>query len=132
MAALYARYLMLLSCATGSLVDESSMTPGRVRPTNFLIILADGLVHVVLFRLCSAMDVLDTVMSAVNERSRDYYSHSYSQQILLLHIVLDLGYGDLSAYGHPTSQTPALDALAASGMRFTQFYTASPVCSPSR
>ena len=45
---------------------------------------------------------------------------------------VDLGYGDLSAYGHPTSQTPALDALAASGMRFTQFYTASPVCSPSR
>ena len=44
----------------------------------------------------------------------------------------DLGYGDLSFYGHPTSSTPNLDQLASEGLVFTQFYTASPVCSPSR
>ena len=44
----------------------------------------------------------------------------------------DLGYGDLSAYGHPTSETDNLDRLASEGMKFTQFYSASPVCSPSR
>ena len=44
----------------------------------------------------------------------------------------DLGYGDLGFYGHPTSTTPNLDALGEAGLVFTQFYTASPVCSPSR
>ncbi len=44
----------------------------------------------------------------------------------------DLGYGDLGAYGHPTSSTPNLDQLAKDGLLLTQFYSASPVCSPSR
>lgn len=44
----------------------------------------------------------------------------------------DLGYGDLSGYGHPTIRTPNLDRMAAEGMRFTQFYCAAPVCTPSR
>ena len=43
-----------------------------------------------------------------------------------------LGYGDLGVYGHPTSYTPNLDKLAGEGLLFKQFYTASPVCSPSR
>ena len=33
----------------------------------------------------------------------------------------DLGYGDLSCYGHPTIRTPHMDRMAAEGMRFTQF-----------
>lgn len=44
----------------------------------------------------------------------------------------DLGYGDLSCYGHRIIQTPHLDALAAGGIRFTDGYAAAPVCSPSR
>lgn len=44
----------------------------------------------------------------------------------------DLGFGDLGCYGSTRNQTPALDRLAAEGMRFTSFYTASPVCSPAR
>ncbi len=44
----------------------------------------------------------------------------------------DLGYGDVGCYGSTVNRTPHLDALAAGGMRFTDFYMASPVCSPSR
>jgi arylsulfatase A len=44
----------------------------------------------------------------------------------------DLGYGDLSAYGQAQFQTPALDRLAADGIRFTEYYAGSTVCAPSR
>ncbi len=44
----------------------------------------------------------------------------------------DQGYGDLSCFGHPTIHTPHIDSLAANGAKLTQFYVASPVCSPSR
>jgi arylsulfatase A-like enzyme len=44
----------------------------------------------------------------------------------------DLGYGDLSSYGHPTIRTPHLDKMASEGMRFTQFYVGSSICTPSR
>ena len=44
----------------------------------------------------------------------------------------DLGYGDLACYGSPVNKTPALDRMAKEGIRFTDFYMASPVCSPSR
>jgi len=44
----------------------------------------------------------------------------------------DLGYGDLGCYGSSLHRTPALDRMADEGMRFTDFYMASPVCSPSR
>jgi arylsulfatase A-like enzyme len=44
----------------------------------------------------------------------------------------DLGYGDLSAYGQAQFHTPAIDALAAGGIRFTQYYAGSTVCAPSR
>ena len=44
----------------------------------------------------------------------------------------DLGYGELGCYGQTRIATPHIDRLAREGARFTQFYTAAPVCAPSR
>ena len=44
----------------------------------------------------------------------------------------DLGYGDLGSFGHPYIRTPNIDTLEANGQRWTDFYVAAPVCSPSR
>lgn len=44
----------------------------------------------------------------------------------------DMGYGDLGVFGHPTIQTPNLDRMAAEGQKWTSFYAAAPVCTPSR
>ena len=44
----------------------------------------------------------------------------------------DLGYGEIGSYGQQIIQTPNMDALAAGGMKFTQHYSGSPVCAPSR
>jgi arylsulfatase A-like enzyme len=44
----------------------------------------------------------------------------------------DLGYGDLACYGAPDARTPNIDGLARDGVRLTDSYTSSPVCTPSR
>lgn len=44
----------------------------------------------------------------------------------------DMGYGDLSSFGHPMIRTPHLDRMAAEGQKWTEFYVADPVCTPSR
>jgi arylsulfatase A-like enzyme len=44
----------------------------------------------------------------------------------------DLGYGDLGCYGSPVIRTPNLDRMASEGLRFTDFYVAAEVCTPSR
>lgn len=44
----------------------------------------------------------------------------------------DLGYGDLGCYGNTEIRTPHLDSLAKGGLRFTDFHSSCPVCSPTR
>jgi arylsulfatase A len=44
----------------------------------------------------------------------------------------DLGYGDLSSYGAPDVATPNIDSIGKTGVRFTQFYSNAPECTPSR
>src|SRR5688572_24625671 len=51
---------------------------------------------------------------------------------IVLFLADDLGYGDLGCYGHEKIRTPHLDAFAKQGVRLTQCYSASGVCSPSR
>jgi arylsulfatase A-like enzyme len=51
---------------------------------------------------------------------------------ILLMFVDNVGYGDLGCYGNRDAITPRIDRLAAEGVRCTDFYVASPSCSPSR
>src|SRR5215218_6567244 len=57
---------------------------------------------------------------------------SAQQPNIVLVNIDDMGWGDFHVYGSAYSQTPNIDALASQGTRFTQFYTAAPICSPSR
>jgi uncharacterized sulfatase len=51
---------------------------------------------------------------------------------LLVILIDDLGWADFSSFGNQDAKTPNVDRLAAEGLRFTQFYVNSPICSPSR
>jgi arylsulfatase A-like enzyme len=44
----------------------------------------------------------------------------------------DLGYGGIGCYGNTSIKTPNIDALAANGIRFTDFHSNGSVCSPTR
>ncbi len=55
-----------------------------------------------------------------------------SQPNIIYVLADDLGYGDLGCYGQQVIQTPNLDRMADEGIRFTQHYTGSTVCGPSR
>jgi len=58
-------------------------------------------------------------------------AHAAQPNILLIYVD-DLGYGDLGSYGHPVLKTPNIDALANDGLRLTNYYAPSALCSPSR
>ncbi len=57
---------------------------------------------------------------------------SEKQPNILFIFIDDMGYADPSCFGNPKMQTPHIDRLAQEGMRLTNFYVNSPICSPSR
>lgn len=66
-------------------------------------------------------------------QSKPKRTEAKSQKPNIVYILADdLGYGDLSCYGQKNFSTPNIDKLAASGMKFTQHYSGSTVCAPSR
>ncbi len=71
---------------------------------------------------------LTTVSSAILKGPRE----PRKQPNILLLMADDMGYGELGSYGQQTMRTPYLDQLAREGVRFTNFYIGSSVCSPSR
>ncbi len=60
-----------------------------------------------------------------------FAAHAARRPNVITILADDLGFGDLSSYGGEIP-TPCLDRLASQGVRFTQAYVASPICSPSR
>ena len=59
-------------------------------------------------------------------------SRTNTRPNILFILADDLGWADLSCYGRPDYKTPNLDRLASEGLRFTNAYSAAPVCTPTR
>ncbi len=76
-------------------------------------------------RLLLFMTVLATMVSCTNKKQN-------AQPNIIFFLADDLGYGEVGVYGQRKIQTPNIDALAQSGMRFTQHYSGAPVCAPAR
>lgn len=51
---------------------------------------------------------------------------------IIIMLMDDMGWGDLGINGNPVKETPNIDQMAREGLLFNNFYTANPLCSPSR
>ena len=69
-------------------------------------------------------------LTCCNDLARTSQSERKPNFVLI--VADDLGYGDIGCYGHKRNQTPHLDAMAAEGMKFTDFHSNGPMCSPTR
>ena len=79
--------------------------------------------------LCKAIVLL--VATACGTATYAENEAKSSPNVVLI-MVDDLGYYELSCYGHPQIKTPVLDKLAKEGVRLTSFYAGATVCTPSR
>jgi arylsulfatase A-like enzyme len=82
-------------------------------------------------RFLKAMGVGAAVLAMPGYVPASEQRNSGKPNILMI-LVDDLGYGDLSSYGAADLKTPHIDKLIAAGMRFDNFYANCPVCSPTR
>lgn len=73
------------------------------------------------------------LLSGCNQESKKpgFQSAKDNPNIIIIYCD-DLGYGDLGCFGATDIQTPNIDRIAEQGIKFTEFYSASPICSPSR
>lgn len=71
--------------------------------------------------------------SETNKSSENKTEKNSNQKPNIIFLLADdMGYGELGSYGQKTIRTPFLDSLASQGLRFTDFYAGTSVCSPSR
>ncbi|MBL9116151.1 MAG: sulfatase-like hydrolase/transferase [Verrucomicrobiaceae bacterium] len=74
-------------------------------------------------RVLTALALFWSATHAIAERARPN---------VVFVLIDDMGWGDFSCFGNVKAKTPEVDRLAAEGIRFSQFYVNSPICSPSR
>ncbi len=77
---------------------------------------------------------LTTVMAVLSLNSCIYAENTTNKSVpnIVLILVDDMGWSDLGCYGSQFHETPHIDRLASQGMKFTDFYAAGAVCSPTR
>jgi len=71
------------------------------------------------------------ILAGCSAPARGFAARQTKPNIVLI-LADDLGYGDLACYGNPKNRTPHLDRLAREGLRFTDFHSNGPMCSPTR
>jgi len=76
--------------------------------------------------------ILLSVMAAVPALSVRSFALAEGKPNIIIILADDYGYGDVGCYGSKRFKTPNIDALAAGGMRFTDFHSNGAVCSPTR
>ena len=82
--------------------------------------------------LLSLFVLLALAQYSCNTETEEASSTNQDKPNIVLIFIDDLGYGDLSSYGHPLIHTPNLDRMAQEGIKMTSFYAAANVCTPSR
>src|SRR5437764_6752466 len=78
-----------------------------------------------------ALAVLVAFIFFVSSSHKSKHAEVRAPNIILI-IADDLGFSDLASYGNTRVHTPNIDSLGKLGVRFTQAYVTSPICSPSR
>lgn len=101
---------------------------------NYIILTTHSFTNSLTMKLQSlafATVLLLTLISCTTQESQSSASTDRPPNFVIVFID-DMGYGDIGVYGATGYTTPHLDRMAAQGMRFTNFYSAQPVCSASR
>ncbi len=83
-------------------------------------------------RLVTISSIALLLAVAFGDVERPALSQGQARPNIILIQADDLGYGDLSVYGQGQFATPGIDRLAREGIRFTNYYSGSTVCAPSR
>jgi len=85
-----------------------------------------------MYRLALTLLLLSLLTACQNTQEANETNEPKAPPNIIYILADDLGYGELGVYGQKLIETPHIDALARSGMQFTQHYSGSPVCAPSR
>lgn len=83
----------------------------------------------IIFGLGAALMIFS---SCNQEAQKDKSDNQNDNPNIVIIFCDDLGYGDIECFGASDIKTPNVDAIAEQGIQFTEFYSSSPICSPSR
>jgi len=78
------------------------------------------------------LSILIFIIAVLGQHVTAFEKETAKKPNIIVIFADDMGYGDVGVFGHPTIKTPNLDKMAFEGQKWTNFYVAAPVCTPSR